>query len=103
MNLSKAIKKNWDENKGTYITAGVLIGVGMVVGMKYQKKLDIDALTKNIKKGKALIPNMGDLMVPELALKSLDELKTLALEDGGVIVQNALIATVDGIPMLFVR
>ena len=103
MNLSKAIKKNWDENKGTYITAGVLIGVGMIVGMKYQKKLDIDALAKNIKKGKALIPNMGDKILPELALKSLDELKGLALEVDGATVQNAIITTIDGMPFLFVR
>ena len=103
MLLTNAIKKNWEENKKTYITAGVLIGVGMVVGMKYQKKLDVKNLAKNIKKGKALIPNMAELTEPRISALSLAEIKEAVLTIKGATIQEALVTTVDGLPMLFVR
>ena len=76
--LTKALKKNWDENKDTYISAAVLIGVGMAIGMNHQRKVDTNNLVKSIKMGKALIPNMGDQVLPELALKTIPEIKMVA-------------------------
>ena len=101
--LSKALKKNWNENKNTYISAAVLIGVGMAVGMKHQRQIDVNNLVKSIRKGRVLIPNMGDQVLPELALKTIPEIKTFAAALKNTTVKDAIVVTVDGLPMLFVR
>lgn len=102
--LAKNLKKNWDENKSTYITTGILIGAGIIIGRRYQYKIDCASLTKNIKAGKALIPNMGDILVPALkSVKTIEELRTAALATPNTTVKDAIVVTVEGLPYLFVR
>ena len=102
--LTKKLKKHFKENKDTYFTVGLIMGVGFFAGASYQYKKDLAALTKNIRAGKALIPNMGDAMVPALkAVKTIDELKQAALITPNTTVKDALVVTVEGLPYLFVR
>ena len=101
MNLSKVIKKNWDENKGTYITAGVLIGVGFVIGTKHRQKIDVMRVTRSLDSGRILAPNLFKKYFP--MSMSLNDIKSAALTIDGAKVSDALVVTIEGLPMLFVR
>jgi hypothetical protein len=97
--MNKMLKKNWEENKGTYIAAGMLIGVGFFVGCKVQHKIDTRNLTANIKKGMAYVPIMRERLSP---IMSLADIKAELLTVPGSVVKDAIVVTVNGTHALIV-
>lgn len=91
--LVKKLRKNFEENKGTYIKVGVLVGVGFMLGRNYQRKLDMISLTKALKSGKALVPILSEKVAPSM---SLAEVKTELLSIAGSVVKDAIVVNVNG-------
>ena len=101
--LTQKLKKNFEENRSTYIKVGFLVGVGFILGRNYQRKLDTTALTQSLKVGKALVPNMsGTERIFPLTM-SVAEIKVAAQGFQNTTVKDAAVVTINELPLLFVR
>jgi hypothetical protein len=94
--IKRKLQKNWKENKGTYITAGILVGAGFLIGMKFQKKATMRALKGVTTLTKELNPMFPDSM-------PLAEIKEVLNKIDGAQYRDALITSVNGVDHLLVR
>lgn len=99
----REIKKNFEENKMTYLQVGVLMGAGFVLGRKYQRFIDVNNLSKSLRAGKALIPNMPMTEKIFPMAMSIADIKTAASSINHTTVKDAVVVTIEGLPLLFVR
>lgn len=98
--LTKKMKKNWEENKRAYIAAGLLIGFGVVLGARAQRKLDMQLLAKNLE-GVAVLKKAVDPMFP--AGMSISDIKEVLGKIEGATFFDALVTNVNGTQSLIIR
>ena len=49
-------KNKWTKEQKTYVGVALLVGVGFVLGTKYQKKIDLKSIQKTLEHSVVLTP-----------------------------------------------
>ena len=93
---NKMTKTKWSRKQKTYVAVGVLVGVGFVLGRRYQKKIDLNALKSMVTLTRTATPMFPDIM-------PISEIKEVLKTVEGAKFADALITTVNGVSELIIR
>ena len=93
-------KNKWTKEQKTYVGVALLVGVGFVLGAKYQKKIDLKSVQKSLKNSlvlsRATKPMFPDTM-------PIAEIKKILENIEGAKFVDALITDVNGVQELIIR
>ncbi len=100
--LNKKIKNGFEENQEFYavIGMGALIITGVVLGMRYQRKIDARALTKTMK-DITVFKKVANPMFPNIM--PIADIKEALLKIEGAQFFDALVTNVNGVQSIIVR
>lgn len=98
--LKKKVKKNFEDNKRLYLVAGTLILTGVLIGIKFQKRVDAKDI-KNKLKGVTMLKQSMNPMFP--AAMSIPEIKEVLKHIEGAEFFDALVTNVNGAQSLIIR
>ena len=93
-------KNKWTKEQKTYVGVALLIGVGFVLGVKYQKKIDIKSVQKHLKNSVVLARSTKPMFPDAMPISEIK--KILESVEGAKFV-DALITDVNGIQELIIR
>lgn len=98
--LRKKIKTSFNENQEFYamIGVGALVVTGVVLGMRYQRKIDARALTKTDVR---VFKKVANPMFPDTM--SIADIKEALLKIEGAQFFDALVTNVNGVQRIIVR
>ena len=94
------IKKNVKENKRAYMTAGILVGFGILIGMKMQRKTDLRAFKQHLS-GAMVLRKAANPMFPDTM--PISEIKEVLKHIDGAEFFDALAINLNGTRSLIVR
>lgn len=98
--LKRQMKKNWEENKRTYIAAGVLIGFGFLIGVKMQRRVDAKAFQQHLA-GATVLRKAANPMFPDTM--PISEIKEVLKHIDGAEFFDALAVNLNGTQSLIIR
>ncbi|MDX9917317.1 MAG: hypothetical protein RBT15_04800 [Gudongella sp.] len=98
--LTKKMKENFEENKRAYIVAGVLVGAGILIGLRVQKRIDIKNFNQKLK-GASILRKELSPMFPDTM--PLSEIKDILSKIDGAQFFDALVTDVHGVKHLIIR
>ena len=93
-------KNKWTKEQKTYVGVALLVGVGFVLGAKYQKKIDIKSVQKHLKNSVVLARSTKPMFPDAMPIA---EIKKILESIEGAKFVDALITDVNGIQELIIR
>lgn len=89
-------KNKWSRKQKTYAAVGVLVGIGFILGRRYQKNIDLKALKNVVTLTRTATPMFPDIM-------PISEIKEVLKTVEGAKFADALVTTVNGVSELIIR
>ena len=93
-------KNKWTKEQKTYVGVALLVGVGFVLGAKYQKKIDLKSVQKSLKNAMVLTRTTKPMFPDSMPIS---EIKQVLSKIEGAKFVDALITDVNGIQELIIR
>ena len=94
------IKKNFKENKRAYMTAGILVGFGILIGVKVQRRVDMKLFKQSLE-GTSILRKAANPMFPDSM--PISEIKEVLRHIEGAEFFDALVTRVNGAQSLIIR
>lgn len=94
------IKKNFKENKRAYMTAGILVGFGILIGVKVQRRVDAKAFQQHLA-GATVLRKAANPMFPDTM--PISEIKEVLKHIDGAEFFDALAVNLNGKQSLIIR